>query len=133
MPDMLIFNFPLYHIIDAVTIAEGLDKYIWQFEQTDLHSGNWSRVSVKPDIPFYGMLYFTIGKNPWNLPHFASADSKGIARIMSRKFSTEEEEDKLLRYEEWSFINQTLSNRHFREHAIINSQGFCTDGCFVLY
>ena len=88
------------------TLPHDLTNDIWQFEQTNLHNGTWTQISVRSDSPFYGT-------NPDYLPPIVSSDSEGIARIITGKFEIEwfqifsfgeggTNRYAIIRYEEWT-------------------------------
>ena len=78
-------------------------REIWQFEAFRPHNGNWSRISVGTDRPFYVNSHDNYLQNSqqWNLPTSVSADSKGVARIISPGFTGWYDQSGIvLRYEE---------------------------------
>ena len=74
-------------------IRENLPNDIWQFQQTNLHSGTWSRISVRSDSPFDDTY-------PSFLPNIVSADSEGIARIITGRLTTGVNRTAIIRYKE---------------------------------
>ena len=71
---------------------------LWQFELTRPHNGNWSRISAFDPFmsqfyrtPFYVTNDWRSGQSTqWNLPKYVSADSEGVARIISPDFAIDD-------------------------------------------
>ena len=80
------------------------------------------------DSPFY--VFTSLQKD---LPRYLSVDSEGMARIISSEFSTWPSGYAQLRYEVWSFANNTLSNREFIEIEVNDPEGLCnaTYNCII--
>ena len=72
------------------------------------------------DSPFYVITGFQE-----DVSRYVLADSEEKARIISSEFNTWPSGYAQLRYEVWSFANNSLSNREFREIEVNDPEGFC--------
>ena len=110
-----------------VTIKAESGQHLWQLDLKEPHNGIWSRITVKRDSSIYANR-----RIQWNLPRLVTTDSEGMANVIAYKFSTWAFGYAELRYEKWSFKNNSLSNREFLELEVLDPYGFCNETCLIL-